>query len=291
MSLTPEQIEFRRDAIGGSEIAAVVGEHAFLSSFDLYAIKTGAYVVPQNDDMQRGTFLEPGVLAWYLERTGSAQSVGTGSVRHSTFSRAIATPDALVFPGFSTESPRRLLEIKCPRGSDGWGPDGSDEIPPGYLLQVQWTHAVLSSLVPVDSEIHVAALIWGDLRIYKIQADPELQSYLFLAAQNWWTTHIDGKTPPELDGGPGAHSWLKSKFKQTKQLREATAREELLMLGLRDAEAQAAEAEEQLATAKQLVCASIGEAEGITGPVGSVTWRENKNGVRAVRTKWSEESK
>jgi len=291
VSLTPEQIEFRRDAIGGSEIAAVVGEHAFLSSFDLYAIKTGAYVVAENDDMQRGTFLEPAVLNWYCERTQSRpMALSNTSRRHATFYRAVATPDAIVWPP-QIDVPGRLVEIKCPRGGDGWGPDGSDEIPPGYLLQVQWTHAVLSSLIPIDPEIHVAALIWGDLRIYKIQADPELQSYLFLAAQNWWTTHIDGKTPPELDGGPGAHAWLRSKFKQTTPLREATAREELLMLGLRDAETQAAEAEEQLATAKQLVCASIGEAEGITGPVGSVTWRENKNGVRAVRTKWNEESK
>lgn len=287
--LTPEQLELRRTGIGGSEIAALVGEDAFSSPFDIWLSKTQGWVRPSSPDMERGTFLEAGIADWYAHRTGSVL-VESATHRHAAVGIAFCTPDRFERVG----DVFRLISIKAPRRGDAWGKAGTDDVPPGYLLQLQWEHAVCSShsssSMFLADDMRLAALVDGDLRIYEIKADLELQAWLLEYAQEWWARHVVGGVQPPLDGSSEANRWLRSKFpRDTAPIRSATMAEDLGMLELRDVEADLARLEGEAETLKLALMQAIGDAGGIEGPAGRITYRADKNGKRSFKTRWNEE--
>lgn len=284
--MTPEQIEQRRTGIGGSEIAALVGEDAFSSPFDVWLSKTQGWVKPSNPDMERGTFLESGIAGWYAHRTGSTL-VEMGAFVHPTNTILRCTPDR--FEVVSDET-LRLVSIKSPRRGDAWGKAGTDDVPPGYLLQLQWEHAVCSSHTFLTPDMRLAALVDGDLRIYKTKADLEIQAWLLDYAQQWWTRHVVGGVQPPLDGSSEANRWLRSRFpRDTAPIRQATMAEDLGMLELRAVEADLARLESEAETLKLALMQAIGDAGGLESPAGRITYRADRNGKRSFKTRWAEE--
>lgn len=290
--LTPEQIDLRRTGIGGSEIATLVGEGAFSSPFDIWLAKTQGWVKPSNPDMERGTFLEAGIADWYAHRTGSVL-FGAGTQRHATIPTALCTPDRFerVNPGVV-----RLLSIKAPRRGDAWGKTGTDDVPPGYLLQLQWEYAVCSSYgfqlqsYDLTDDMRLAALVDGELRIYEVWADIELQAWLLEYSQQWWARHVVGGVQPPLDGSSEANQWLRSKFpRDTAPIRPAGVWEDLGMMKLRDVEVDLARLEGEAETLKLALMQAIGDAGGLEGPTGRITYRADKNGRRSFKTRWAKE--
>ena len=283
--LTEAQLEMRRTGIGGSEIAALVGEDKFSSPFDVYLAKVEGWRKPTNPDMERGSFLEAGIAEWYAHRTGSVL-LEMGAFIHPDNPVLRCTPDR--FEAVTDET-LRLVSIKAPRRSEGWGKDGTDEVPPGYLLQLQWEHAIVSRCaLHLDPVMHLAALVDGDLRIYMVTSDPEIQGWLLEYAQSWWARHVVARVPPPLDGSSEAERWLRKRFpRDTQPIRPATPWEDVRMLELRDVEARADVLSEEADTLRLELMQSIGEAGGLESPAGRVTFRADKNGKRSFKTKWS----
>lgn len=282
--LTEEQQAIRRTGIGGSEIAAILGLSPFLTPLDVYLGKVEGWLKPMTPDMERGTYLEGGMLAWYgaREHVECIQTEGT-----LVDGLAVATPDALVQVRQSVRpDTMRVVEVKCPRRSFGWE-QGPIE---GYVLQSQWTHGVVrkSTNYAVDPTIHIVALLDGDLRIFPVEADLELQAELFEFAESWWKKHVVAKNPPPLGGDAGARAWLTRRFPTNRNpVRAATNWEDLRMLALCDAEAELSKWDEEVETIRNELRQSIGEASGIEGPAGRCTWVADKNGKRSFRTNWS----
>lgn len=292
MSLTAAQLEMRKTGIGGSEIAAILGESRFATPFDVWLSKTQGWVLAETEDMKRGTFLEDGIARWYAERFGITEPMHEpGTVRHATQSVALCTPDRTVN--------NRLVSIKAPRRGGGlWGEPGTDSVPPEYLLQLQWEHAICSSILPrsptdplhLSDEMHLAALIDGDLAVYIVKADRELQAWMLDYAASWWATHVQGALAPSMDGSSQAREWLKRKFPaNASPVRPATAWEDLRMLTLRDAEREAKKWEAEAETIRNELKSTIGTASGIAGPAGIITWKADVNGKRSFKPKWTKE--
>lgn len=284
--LTAEQQEMRRTGIGGSEIAAILGESAFATPFDVWLAKTHGWRQAETEDMRRGTFLEDGIARWYAQRFELSASMldEHGTVRHATNPIALCTPDRIV-GGLA----RRLVSIKAPRRkSSEWGEPGSGVVPAGYALQLQWEHLVCSSHGALSEEMHLAALLDGDLVVYILRADVELQGWLLQYATDWWERHVVRGEQPGLDGSSQAKDWLKSRFaRDTRPLRQATPWEDLRMLELRHAEHEAGAWEREAETIRNELRLSIGDAAGIQSPAGVVTWKADKNGKRSFKTKWT----
>jgi predicted phage-related endonuclease len=234
--------------------------------------------------MRRGTYLEDGIARWYAARFGLDASglVEVGTVRHTDVAVALCTPDRIVEPE------QRLLSIKAPRrGGDAWGPDGSSQVPSEYLLQLQWEHAVCTSHGALSDEMHLAALVDGDLRVYVTQADLELQRWLLDYATEWWARHVARGEQPPLDGSSEASAWLRSRFpRDAAPVRQATPWEDLRMLALRGAEAEAERWNGEVETLKSELKQAIGDASGLESPAGRVTWKTDKRGRRTFKTKW-----
>lgn len=286
MALTVDQLKQRRSGIGGSEIAAILGEDAFSSPFDVWLSKTQGWVRPSNPDMERGTHLEAGIAEWYAARTG-AVLVESSTQRHATVAIALCTPDRFERVGPVAD---RLVSIKSPRRGDAWGKEGTDDVPPGYLLQLQWEHAVCGSRMSLTPDMRLVALVDGDLRVYETKADLEIQAWLLEYAQKWWARHVAGGEQPKLDGSREASRWLRAKFPtDTAPIRQASSREDLRMLELLAAEREAERWGNESKTIKLELMQAIGDAGGLESPAGRITYRSDKNGKRSFKTRWTEE--
>lgn len=287
MSLTPEQIEIRRKGIGGSEIGAVLGLSRFGSPLSVWLDKKGLRSFEGNAMTEWGERMEPVALAWYAERVGEAFERTPMTFAHPS-APAVATPDAFASNG-PGERAHALVEVKCPRFLDGeWGPDGSSRVPHGYALQIQWTDMVLRATGLDFARLRIVAMAPGDLRIYEIPRDLELQAMLLKEATAWWERHIIADVAPPLDGSEVASDWLRQRFPKVekKELRKATPRESLLLDALQIAESEKAVAEHDYALARQLVEEAIGGSEGIESDIGRVTWKSTTRG-RTFKTKWN----
>lgn len=280
----------RREGVGASEIAAILGMDPFRGALDVYLSKVEKYDAPETEDQIRGQVLEPGVLDWYQRRTGCATSRNTVNYAHPDARwHARCTPDAIAT---ITDSPSsRLVSVKCPRrGSDQWGDyDGSTRIPPNYAMQLQFEWAVLTAYgFRLDPLMHLAALIDGDLRIFHVESDVELQAMLLEQAEEWWRRHVVAKVPPDLDGSEGARAWLRRRFPgDTNPVRPATLDEEVLLEQMSEAAQVLDSAEKTFAVARQRVEESIAAASGIKGSRVSVTWRKTKSRSRQFKPKYN----
>lgn len=286
--LTPEQLEMRKHGIGGSEIAAILGESRFATPFDVWLSKTQGWVQPETEDMKRGTFLEDGIARWYADRFGITEPMHEpGTIQHPRRPIAICTPDRTC----GAVGSGRLVSIKVPRRKgESWGEPGTDNVDPGYLLQLQWEWAICDAIAPgaLGEEMHLAALVDGDLCVYVTRADRELQGWLLDTAEEWWARHVVGGEQPSLDGSSQAREWLK-KFKDKGLSREATPHEVRLCVELQMWEQQAKAAEQEAEDRRNALKLSMGETSEIIAPSGAVRWRVTAKGHRVFKPKWTKE--
>lgn len=163
---SPEWHRARAQGLGGSEIAAVVGLSPLESRFSLWHRKAGNIgpVVEETPEMEWGKRLEDAVATKWLDEWEKQWPAFASLSRRSTYHHddrpwQIANPDLL------TES--TLLEVKTSPFGDGWGDDGTDEVPPHVRCQAAWYGDVFGFDV-----VHVAVLIGGyDFRRYTIELE------------------------------------------------------------------------------------------------------------------------
>jgi len=300
MSLTDEQLVARRGYIGGSDIAAILGLDPFKSSFAVWLAKHEGYEQPRSEQLEaeadRGVHLEAGVLEWYGEREQRPVRRNAETFRSETLPIFGCTPDgfslapgagavSLVYGGAVT----RLVSVKCPRRGDDWGEQFSDQFPLRHQLQLQWEHFVLESKgYNLDTTLDLAALIYGELRVFRVERNYEVQAKLAGFAGRWWQRHMVEGIPPSVDERPETSQYLRRQYQQrAEKSREATLEESGMLVELKEAEAVLDDAHKRHDVAKHRVMAAIGEDAGLfSRGLGEVTWRANKNNMRTFRTNW-----
>ena len=117
---TPEWLEARRQGIGGSDAAIVIGESPYRSPYDLWAEKCGLVApAPETAAMAWGRRLEPLVAAAYTEATGRRLRRVSRLLRHRERPWQLASIDRAVI------GEKRLVEIKTTRSPAGTGNSAS----------------------------------------------------------------------------------------------------------------------------------------------------------------------
>lgn len=147
-----------------SKIAAVMGHSPYESRFSLWHRMNGTVPAQvENDELQRGTLLEPAVCEWWASKHPDAKLYRSPMYRHPLWEWVAATPDRIVRYGDGREP--ELLEAKTANNSWEWGEEGTDEIPPFYYDQVTWQLGVFGLEV-----CHVAALFSGlQFKAYRVE--------------------------------------------------------------------------------------------------------------------------
>lgn len=179
--------------IGASEVAEACGEgrRGKGGPFWLYCKKLGVVRQEVTPEMDVGLVLEPYVAELYERRTGLAvHEPVTPIFRHPTLAWMFASPDR-----FNAEG--RLVELKTARTAEGWGEEGTDQVPPGYLLQVQ--QQMHCCPVGEQHSADVAVLIAGvEFRVYTVPYRPDVMEWVTCFAGDLWD-RIRVRKAPEPD--------------------------------------------------------------------------------------------
>jgi putative phage-type endonuclease len=185
-----DRAALRRKGIGGSDAAAILGVSRWGSPLGVWASKLG--LAPggvESEEMKMGKLLEPVVANLYSERTGRR-------LRRPGFMRHAGPDDWMIgqIDRMVLHEPV-LVEIKTSKRYDGWGPDGSDQIPEDYYCQVQHYIEVSGA-----ERAECAVLLAGsNLRIYPIAKHPEFIQIMMDRERTFWTQHVLTGVPPSLD--------------------------------------------------------------------------------------------
>lgn len=264
----------RKDYLGASEVAAALGLSPHEGPLDVWARKLGI-VGPKAATvaMDLGTVAEPIILARYVKRTGAILAQ-PGTTTHLLDPWLRATPDAIA------DGKRNVQAKLVIHSRDAWGPEdaGADGVPEWYLVQVQIEMEVIGL-----RETDVAALVLGEEmpRIYRVERDPELAGALVEQARDWWVRYVEPRDPDIFPDASGSMDTLRARFPRVERpLLPAPA--EFIDLAAQYATARAAEgaARAEKERIAPLLCARIGDAEGLEWPGGKATWRMRKGFTR-----------
>lgn len=183
MSFTQEE---RMMYIGGSDIAAIMGQSRWKTPYRLWAEKTGKIEVPDlstNESVEMGTRLEQFVADLFSEKTGKAVRKQSKMYQHKDYPYLVAHVDRLI------TSSDELLECKtCSAYKlEEW----ENKIPREYVLQVIWYLGITGR-----KRGWIACLIGGQKFDYKvIDFDEELFNLMIERAVKFWEL-VEKKVPP-----------------------------------------------------------------------------------------------
>lgn len=269
MTLTDKQQEVRAKGIGASEVAALVGLDPYRGPIDIWRKKVEGERSEQTLHTQRGRFLERAILDWYESETGRALRPGvTGA--HPEHPLVLATPDAM--------APDRVVEAKAPswRTAHEWE-DGA--VPERYVTQV-----TQQCIVAGTQRGDVVAYVDERLSIVTIELDTELAASLIDAIETFWRKHVVTGVPPPADASESYAEWIKQRFERTRgEIVEATPDAEEWARKLLAAKQRRESAEEAEREARNHLQEMIGDAAGMRGAFGKVSWKHNK---AATKVNW-----
>ena len=207
---SPAWHDQRRTALGGSEIAAVLGLSPFESAFSLWHRKAGlTQPVEDSPEMEWGRRLEQAIRDKWLDahRPGAGHPDGEWASEYHghTYLRdgwKIASPDWIVQDYSGTEL--RVIEVKHPLYDTGWGEPGTDEVPPYYLCQARWYLHVLGLDV-----CHFAVLIGAcDYREYTVRQDAADVDLMVTAGRAFLDSLAAG-VRPDIDSSSATYQTIR----------------------------------------------------------------------------------
>lgn len=276
MALTIEQLRERTNYIGSSDVPALLGVDKYRNLADLYAEKAGLVELSQttNPAADWGDRLEGVLVEWIAERVG--EEAVRGERRSSADGILRAQLDGwLPSLGETIECKTSgLLNAMFRAEEEGWGRDGTDELPFRVLAQVQF--ALMLSRAPRG---HVAAFLGGGTgpRHYVVEAHAGLQEEIERRARAFWTEHVTPRVPPtEIPS-----------IDTLKSLRREVGKVVVIDENLPDEWLAAAEAlreaQGRMDEVKKRVLVELGDAEEGVTPFGGWSYRANARGVRSLR--------
>ncbi len=183
MAFTQEE---RMQYIGGSDVAAIMGQSRWKTPYRLWAEKTGNIKVPDlsnNEAIEMGNRLEQLVADIFSEKTGKTVRRAPKMYRHPEYPFLVANIDRLIVGG------NELLECKtCSAYKlEEW----ENKIPREYVLQVIWYLGITGR-----KRGWIACLIGGQKFDYKpIDFDQELFDLMLEKALKFWDM-VQNKVPP-----------------------------------------------------------------------------------------------
>lgn len=192
--ITEEQRLLRKNGIGGSDAAAIMGLSPWKTTRELWFEKLPNYESVKNEvtlSMSLGNTLEPFLIKQYEEATGHSAAMPTQTFRHKDYPFLIAHID-----GIDTIS-ETLIEAKVclsPAFSKKWGTEGTNQIPPEYLMQ-----CVHYCLVLDKPAVEIIALVLGELKFYRYVRNHELEQQYLQKALEFWYMVQNEIMPPATD--------------------------------------------------------------------------------------------
>jgi predicted phage-related endonuclease len=309
----------RLDGLGGSDVAAICGEHSERSAIDVYEERVsgdGLEVVASdelddNEPMLMGRELEPVVLGlyargdrWWPRGGGRYLAYKPPTMMHRDRPWQRGSADGLMYTAEMIGAPDSTESvIHSPMVVWNIEPDHGLEIKTHRWFAARAQYNRMESGVPVEvpadkriqcvwyMELYkikrwrLAALVdTSHRRTYEIEHDQEVADYLLEEAHNFWTRHVLRREPPRPDGSSSFSRYLSERFSATKpELVTATPEVEEHVRELCVARAELGALERRIEIAEQHIKEFIGDRSGLESALGRITYKHNQRGATAYK--------
>lgn len=190
MTISNEERTRRRNFVGSSDMAAIMGFVPRRSPGTVYLEKVGEFVPDGKEDSEEieiGNLLEEPLIRYVEKQYGVEVQRGT---RHE---RGILA--ANLDGEFMEEGRPVVVEAKTTSLSWEWGEADTDEVPWAVTIQVHHQmlcanakRAIVVAFMPVAGRLK--------LRLFEIERDDELCAILEMFAREWWKKHVVPRVPP-----------------------------------------------------------------------------------------------
>jgi len=297
-------LEERRNYIGASDVGKLLLDtnghcvHPYGSPRDVWLDKKGLVDFEDNERTLMGILLEPVVCQRFLlsGEQGSLTLTEPGTVqapgpKATPWHRC--NPDRYIeelvtlVPGTTLVTKeggefRAILQIKTAGffGAQGFGTEGTDEVPEWYLAQMQW------ELYCSGADLAILGLLY-DTHLYQqflVWRDNDLINHIIKCVDNFVNNYLVPDIQPPVSDHKSDKKWLNEQWepKPTSQLVATPEQEEVII-----AAARVKQKFDVLKKDNELHCNRvrdiIREHSEIATTCGVVTWRADKNGQRSLR--------
>lgn len=269
---SPEGQTVRRSGLGGSEIAAAIGQGKYDSPWTVWQRKLGHLEGPQpSEPMYWGHALENAIgQRWQEDHPGIPISKPELTFRHPEYSWAFASPD--FFAGDDG-----MVEVKtCGHyAREQWD---DDRMPKAYMIQTQFTLGIIGR-----KWCDTAVLIAGqDYRVIRTHADTKIMRALLAAGGDFWDMVTAGIRPD-----PDYRDDVASFYPESAgDVIELSDKAKTAAADVRRLQPEIKALKEEEATAKNIIRDALGECtEGVDGDRVVATWRPNVHGKRTLNIK------
>jgi putative phage-type endonuclease len=278
-----EWLAVRRQGIGGSDVAAILGMDKRRGPLHVYLDKRGELEERRDPKLdrsaRRGQKLESLVAELFAEETGLAVVTSPGTLQHVDHPWMLVNLDRAVFEhhGGELNGDGGVLECKSRTWRSARTEDwGGDEPPDGPAIQAFWGDAVSGY-----RKAWVAGLVDDDFVWFQLQYDQELIDHMVKLVSDFWHNHVIAGVPPE----PGdlettdellSHLWdVKADSIRFFSPEEVTEADKLLTRH-REIIAERKELKRELGAIENKLKAKLGDAEVALAPGRELyTWRRN----------------
>lgn len=273
--LMPIDLELRQQAIGGSDIAAILGCDPYRDRFSLWAQKRGELPPAEPSlRMQLGKDLEQGIVQHYSRLTGRPTRWVDTTYQHPERPWMVYSPDAVC------TNEKRGVDAKLVGWDQRhkWGAS-ADDIPEGVQLQAHWYMDAMD--FPLWD---IAALVGNDLYIYTLERDVELERAMLAEAEEFYRRYLIGDERPALGATDASGDWLKRRFPRHRaDIRAANEQEIGWLNEYSDVRAEQRALEINRRLLENQIKLVIGDHEGLIWPEGRLTWKKTKD---RLATNW-----
>ena len=267
MPITPEQLERRKNFLGSSDMAAVLGLDPFRSAYDIWLSKTKEFEQEQSNvaHLTLGNEFEPIILARAEKLLGKIKPNVTCAPNDKTL------PFESNVDGIALEKDNCPVEAK----SSGvfwpvlevWGEPGTDQVPHRVDIQCH-VHMICTG----KDLCYVPVLLWGlKSALYEVPYDKEIGARIIEKGKDFWQNKVLANIPPD-DSIPSLDIIRRVRREPDKVV---DLESDLVTdwIFARDARLVAEKTE---TAAKALLIAGLGDAEGGRCNGGLVTFFQQK---------------
>lgn len=276
--LTPEQIANRKNIIGGSDIAAIMGMSPWKSPLKLWAEKTGKIQpddLSDNESVECGIELEAWVANWFSKKTGFKIKIDLRDFIHPVYPYMVGHIDRWILKEDA------ILEVKTTSAfmAQAWL---GEEIPHDYVLQLNWYQGILFRLGKrTEKQVgYIAVLIGGQKRRQKkIDFSLKLFEKQEAAAKDFWENYVLANKAPLAESGD--EDTLAALFADVKdQILSLDGRDEEVLNNLIEelsgGEEQEKLVKEEISRIKNQIRQMLGESESAVTSRHGVTWKNQR---------------
>jgi hypothetical protein len=216
--------------------------------------------------MKLGNLMEPIIGSLLESERGLHLQHANETKRHTLASNVAASPDFLALDGSFGVETKAIF-----RTSSEWGDEGTDEVPVRYAIQCRINMAVWDKPKWI-----LAALVNGELRVYHIYRDRQLEDEMIQRLQAWYERHVVEQEPVEMSP-KDLNEYVKDKFPSSNGLMlEADATIDTLVAEYREKSEMLASLDGEVSVLSDQIKNIIADADGIKGTFGQITWKSCK---------------